>query len=45
MNFDSLFITGGIHNDEFSEVSLQNYDKVLDKYGVKTNYYQQRLTW
>ena len=45
MNFDSLFITGGIHNDEFSEVSLQNYDKVLFKYRTKTNYYQEKLSW
>ena len=45
MKFDSLFITDGIHKDEFFDLQLQNYDKILKKYGVKTNYYQKRLTW
>ena len=45
MEFDSLFITDGIHKDEFFDLQLQNYDKILKKYGVKTNYYQKRLTW
>ena len=45
MKFDSLFITGGIHKDEFLDLQLQDYDKILDKYKVKTNYYQERLTW
>ena len=45
MKFDSLFITNGIHKDEFLHLQLQDYDKILDKYKVKTNYYQERLTW
>ena len=45
MKFDSLFITNGIHKNEFLNLQLQNYDKVLEKYGAKTNYYQERLTW
>ena len=45
MNFDSLFITSGIHESEFSNLSIENYDKILKKYGVKTNYYQKSLTW
>ncbi len=45
MNFDSLFVTGGIHRDEFLNTSLQNYDKILNKYDAKTNYYQEKLTW
>ena len=45
MEFDSLFITDGIHKDEFFDLQLQNYDKILKKYGAKTNYYQKRLTW
>ena len=45
MKFDSLFITDGIHKDEFLNLELQNYDKILEKYGTKTNYYQERLTW
>ena len=45
MKFDSLFITNGVHKDEFLNQALQNYDKILDKYETKTNYYQERLTW
>ena len=45
MKFDSLFITSGIHKKEFLNLSVENYDKVLDKYKTKTNYYQERLNW
>ena len=45
MKFDSLFITDGIHKDEFLDLQLHDYDKILDKYKVRTNYYQERLTW
>tara|TARA_Y100000590_G_C15674928_1_gene997636 strand:+ start:390 stop:1208 length:819 start_codon:yes stop_codon:yes gene_type:complete len=45
MKFDSLFITGGIHKDEFLNLPTKNYDKILEKYKTKTNYYQERLTW
>ena len=45
MKFDSLFITDGIHKDEFLNLSVENYDKILEKYKTKTNYYQERLTW
>ena len=45
MKFDSLLITNGIHKDEFLKLPLENYDKILKKYGTKTNYYQERLTW
>ena len=45
MKFDSLFITGGIHRNEFLNLSVENYDKVLKKYESKTNYYQERLSW
>jgi len=45
MKFDSLFIIGGIHRNEFLNLSLNNYDKVLEKYDVKANYYQDKLTW
>jgi len=26
-------------------MQLKNYDKILEKYEAKTNYYQERLTW
>ena len=45
MKFDSLFITSVIHKDKFFDLQLQNYDKILEKYKTKTNYYQERLTW
>ena len=45
MKFDSLFITNGIHKKEFINPASKNYDKVLEKYGVKTNYYQKKLMW
>ena len=45
MKFDSLFITGGIHKREFLNLPVENYDKVLDKYKSKTNYYQEKLSW
>ena len=45
MKFDSLFITHGIHKNEFLNLPLENYDKILQKYETKTNYYQEKLTW
>jgi len=45
MKFDSLFITDGIHKDEFINLSIKDYDKILEKYKTKTNYYQTKLTW
>ena len=45
MMFDSLFITNGIHKNEFLNLPPENYDKILDKYGVRTNYYLERLIW
>ena len=45
MNFDSLFITHGIHKQEFENLDIKNYDKILNKYETQTNYYQEKLTW
>ena len=45
MKFDSLFITNGVHKHEFLHLPLQNYDKILEKYETKTNFYQERLIW
>ncbi len=45
MKFDSVFIINGIHKDEFLDLNHQNYDKILEKYGTKTNYYQKNLAW
>jgi len=45
MKFDSLFITNGIHRDEFLNLPIEKYDKILEKYKAKTNYYQSGLKW
>ena len=45
MKFDSLFITGGVHKDEFLDLTLDKYDKILEQYRTKADYYQKRLTW
>jgi hypothetical protein len=45
MKFDSLFITGGIHRNEFTNLPIKDYDKILKKYKAKVNYYQEKLTW
>ena len=42
MNYDSLFITGGIHKNEIQNEGINN---VLKKYDVKTTYYQSALKW
>ena len=43
MKFYSLFITSVIHKDKFFDLSLQNYDKILEKCEIKNNYYQKGL--
>jgi len=45
MKFDSLFITSGVHKDEFINLSSGDYDEILKKYKTKTNYYLEKLTW
>ena len=42
MNYDSLFITEGIHKNE---IQNEGIDNVLKKYDVKTTYYQSALKW
>ena len=41
-NFDSLLITGGIHRQEISKLSIDN---VLKNYDAKINYFQKELKW
>ena len=45
MQFDSLFITNGVHKDEFFNLKIKSYDNILAKYGTRTNYYQEKLVW
>jgi len=42
-NLDSIFISSGVHRSEFnSEKDLTN---LLQKYGVRSNFFQNRLVW
>ena len=41
-NFDSLLITGGIHRQEISKLSIDN---VLKNYDAEINYFQKELKW
>ena len=43
LNKDSLFISNGVHRDEFS--GNLELEKLLIKYKVKTNYFQKELQW
>ena len=45
MHYDSLFIKNGIHNKEFMNTTSEDFVKILNKYQVKINYYQNHLTW
>tara|TARA_B100001123_G_scaffold433264_1_gene557669 strand:+ start:1538 stop:2362 length:825 start_codon:yes stop_codon:yes gene_type:complete len=45
MFYDSLFIKKGIHLDEFKNLKEEDFDKILNKYKVKINYYQNHLFW
>lgn len=43
MKIESVFITGGIHRAEFK--SEKDLEKLLIKYKVKANYFQNQLSW
>ncbi len=45
MNYDSLFIKNGVHEDEFKNLQHKNFEKIFKKYKVKINYYQSLLSW
>ena len=45
MHYDSLFITNGIHKDEFKNSVQDEFEEIFNKYQVKINYYQHHLTW
>ena len=42
LNYDSLFITNGIHKNEIKNDGIES---VLKKYNVKSTYYQSKLKW
>ena len=43
LNIDCIFITGGVHRDEFKDIS--ELDNLLKKYKVKANFFQTELRW
>ena len=43
LNIDCLFISNGVHRNEFS--NKLELEKLLEKYKVKTNYFQKELLW
>ena len=43
LNIDCLFITDGVHRDEFRETA--ELDSLLNKYKVKANFFQSELKW
>jgi len=45
MHYDSLFIINGIHQNEFKNLTSNTIDKILSKYKVKIDYYQNFLSW
>ena len=43
LKIDCIFISKGVHRNEFDNFSELN--KLLDKYGVKANFFQTELKW
>ena len=43
LNIDSIFITNGVHLNEFE--NEHELTKLLEKYKVESNYFQSELTW
>ena len=43
MNIDCIFITDGVHRDEYKDTS--ELDILLKKYNVNANYFQKELKW
>ena len=43
LNKDCLFISDGVHRDEFDNNS--ELEKLLDKYKVKVDFFQKELQW
>jgi len=45
MNYDSLFILNGIHQNEFMDENSDSFKNILTKHNVSINFYQKKLTW
>ena len=43
LKIDSIFISEGVHRKEFKNFS--ELKKLVEKYGVKANFFQKELKW
>ena len=43
LNKDCLFISDGVHRNEFN--NKLELEKLINKYKVKSNYFQNELKW
>ena len=43
LNIDCIFISEGVHRDEFKDIS--ELDNLLKKYKVRANFFQRELKW
>jgi ribonucleotide monophosphatase NagD (HAD superfamily) len=43
LNIDSIFISNGVHRDEYEDIS--ELDLLLKKYKVKANFFQREFRW
>ena len=43
LNIDCIFISEGVHRDEFKDIS--ELESLLNKYKVKANFFQKELKW
>ena len=43
LNIDCIFISEGVHRDEFKDIS--ELDSLLNKYKVRANFFQKELKW
>ena len=43
LNIDSIFISEGVHRDEYNDVS--ELSVLLEKYKVRANFFQKELEW
>ena len=43
LNIDSIFISNGVHRDEFK--NQNELKELLEKYKVESKYFQTNLTW
>ena len=45
VGIDSLLITGGIHKDDLSPLTLERVEKLVNRYQVKPDYFSPLFSW